>query len=73
MLKLPIYNQKELKLAFEFGLILSEVAKDRDVKLTKEMSTQAQYILINELKTRGFKKTSLDFVPLILAVFEINK
>lgn len=69
MIKLPT-GKKALLLAFEFGLILSETAKSRKVKLNKEIVERAEAILIKELKTKGFKKTALNFVPLVLASFE---
>ena len=70
MIKLPIYGNKTLRLAFEFGLVLSEVAKQSNVELTKEITARAEKVFINEINTKGFKKTALNFVPLILAVFE---
>jgi hypothetical protein len=70
MIRLPIYGTKTLRLAFEFGLILSEVAKEQNVVLTKDIVARAQSVFINEINTKGFKKTALGFVPLILAVFE---
>lgn len=70
MLRLPIYNSNEVKLALEFGTIVSEVAKANDVKLTKEIMTRAEKIFLNEIRTKGYKKTALSFIPLILAAFE---
>lgn len=70
MIKLPIYGNKTVRLAFEFGLVLSEVAKEKGVELTSVISERAENIFLNELKTKGFKKTALNFVPLILAAFE---
>ena len=72
MIKLPIYGKNTLKLAFEFGLVLSEVAKEKGVTLTPEISGIAEKIFLNEINTRGFKKTALNFIPLILASFEIK-
>ena len=71
MLKLPIYSKKEIQLAIEFGLIISEVAKENNLTLTKEKIAKAEVVFINEIRTRGFKKTALNFVPLILAVLEV--
>jgi hypothetical protein len=72
MLHLPLYNKKELRLAFEFALVLSDVATKMKVELTKELSIKAQEMLINELRTRGFKKTSKEFIPLIMASLEVK-
>ena len=71
MFKLPIYNRKELNLAYEFGVVLSEVAKEKDIKITPAMSLRAEEVIANELKTKGFDNTAKNFVPLILAVLEV--
>ena len=68
----PIYGNKSLKIAFEFGLILSEVAKSKKIKLTKEISIRSENILINELRCNGLEKTALNFTPLILAALELK-
>ena len=70
MIRLPIYGKRTLKLAFEFGLVLSEVAKDKGVTVTPEISSRAEDIFLNEIKTKGLTKTALNFIPLILASFE---
>lgn len=72
MLGLPIYGKKTIKLAFEFGLVLSEVAKEKGVTLTPEISSRAENVFLNEIKTNGFRKTALNFVPLVLASFEVK-
>jgi hypothetical protein len=72
MFRLPIYGNKTLRLAFEFGLVLSEVAKEKGVTITSDISSRAEKILLNELKTNGFEKTALNFVPLVLASFEVK-
>ena len=69
----PLYGKKTLKIAFEFGLVLSEVAREKKVELTSELSIRAEDILIQELADKGFKKTALNFVPLILAALEIKE
>lgn len=71
MFKLPIYNEREIKFAFEFGLVLSETAKEMDKKITPEISIRAEEVIINELKTKGLKHSTLNFVPLVLAVLEV--
>jgi hypothetical protein len=69
--RLPIYGNQTLKIAFEFGVVLSEVAKEKGIALTPEISARAEEILINELRINGLKKTALNFVPLILATLEV--
>ena len=67
----PVYGKRTLRIAFEFGVVLSEVAKERGIELTPETSERAEKILINELKINGLKKTALNFTPLVLAVLEV--
>jgi hypothetical protein len=69
--RFPIYGNKTLKIAFEFGVVLSEVAKEKEIKLTPEISERAEKILINELNTKGLNATALNFIPLILAALEV--
>lgn len=73
MRKLPLYNQKTLRLSFEFGLVLSEVAKEQKISITQEISKRAEDILIQELRDKGFRKTALNFIPLILAALEVKE
>lgn len=66
-----IYGNKTLRLAMEFSLILSEVAKDKKIEITPEIALRSQNIFINEVRTRGLQKVACDFVPLILSCFEL--
>jgi len=66
----PIYGKKSLLFAFEFALVLSESAKDMGVKITPEISARAEEVIINELRINGLRKSSLNFIPLVLAVLE---
>ena len=68
LLRPPVYGNKTLKIAFEFGLVLSETAKTMDVVITPDISLEAEEILIKELKLNGMKKTAINFVPLIMTV-----
>jgi hypothetical protein len=57
-------------IAFEFGVMLSEVAKNKKVTLTKEIVVRAEEILESELKERGPERFALEMVPILLSVFE---
>lgn len=67
---IPLFGTKKLKLAFEFGVIMSEVAKGMNMELTPEMVLRAEEILLNESKT----KSATEFAGLMnacaLAAFE---
>lgn len=69
----PIYGKKTLKIAFEFGVILSEVAQQKKIELTGVISTRAENILIRELRDNGLKKTALNFIPLVMAALEFKE
>lgn len=71
MFKLPIYSNKTVRLALEFGLVVSEVAKERNFTMTPEITKRAEKIFINELKTKSLENIAVNFVPLILACFEV--
>lgn len=71
MKRLPIYGDKTIKLAFEFGVILAEVAHEMKMELTPEISERAENIFISEIRTNGFEKTALSFAPLALAALEV--
>jgi len=69
----PIYGNKTLEVAIEFGIVLSEVAYARGIKLTPEISIKAEEVLIRELRVNGLQKTAINFIPLILAVLGERK
>ena len=71
MKKLPIFGSKTVRLALEFGLVLSEVAKEKDVEITPEITERAEKVFINEIRTNGLESTACQFVPLILSCFEV--
>ena len=71
MKKLPIYGNKTLRLGIEFGIVLSEVAKERKIEMTPEITERAEKIFLNEVRTNGIASTSCQFVPLVLACFEV--
>jgi len=52
---------------------LSEVAKEQKISITQEISKRAEDILIQELRDKGFRKTALNFIPLILAALEVKE
>jgi len=70
MLKIPIYLNKKLLLALEYGVILSETAQARGVKLTPEMVKKMEEIVSNEFKNKSTQKVALEMEPNILSVFE---
>lgn len=72
MFKLPFYGKKKLLLAFEYGVVISEVAKEKGVDLSAEISNRAEEIICKEFDTKGPERLAIEMIPNILAVFETN-
>jgi hypothetical protein len=70
MKRLPIYGDKTLRLSMEFGIVLSEVAKERGIELTPEISQRAEDIFIKEIREQGLKSVACQFTALVLVCFE---
>jgi len=71
MFKLPFYGKKKLLLAFEYGVILSDVAKDRGIPLTPEIVARCEDIIEKEFTSKSSTRVALDMVPNILASMEV--
>lgn len=67
-----IFGRKKLFLAFEYGLLISEVAKEQGVELTPEIVTRAEKMIENEFRNHGPEFLATQIVPLILSVFELD-
>lgn len=74
MISLPFFvlGRKKLFLAFEYGLILAEVAQKQGVELTPEIVERAERMIESEFKSHGPEFLATQIVPLILSVFELD-
>lgn len=72
MLKLPFFGRKKLLLAFEYGVVISQVAAAQGVELTPELIAKAEIMLENEAKTQSETMMATQMVPNILSVFELD-
>ncbi len=72
MFKLPFFGKKKLLLAFEYGVVLSEVAKEMKVEVTKEMSEKAEKMIENEFRNKSATRLSVEMEPNLLSIFETN-
>lgn len=72
-LRLPIYGHKALRLSFEFGVVLSEVAKKINISITPGIMMESEKIIIKELKENGLEKTAVNFTPLIMTMLEEDR
>jgi len=64
------FDDKQLLLAFEYGIVMSDVAKNMKVKLTAEIVSRFEEIIVKEFSTKEYEKVALEMVPNILAGFE---
>lgn len=70
MLNLPLYSNQKLLLSFEYGIILSQVAQERELVLTPEIITRAEEILLAEFKKNNATKLSTEMITNILAMIQ---
>lgn len=72
MWKLPIFGRKKLLLAFEYGVILSQVAQEQKVEVTPEMVKKAEVMIENEFRNKTPTKIAVEMEPNILSIFELD-
>jgi len=70
MINLPIYSDKKLITAFEYGVVIADVAKEQGIKLTPEIIARMEKIIKNEFRKKDWKRVNLDMIVNILASFE---
>ena len=70
MLNLPFYGNKKLRLAFEMGVMLADVAKKENVEVTPELMKRAEEVIVSEFRTQTPTKLALDVIPNLLAIFQ---
>lgn len=71
-IKLPVYGNKKLILAFEYGVMISETAKDMKIDLTPEIIKRAENIILKEFRVKNLERLAVDMLINILATFETN-
>lgn len=72
MIKLPFFGKKKLLLAFEWGVILADVAREQNTKLTPEIMERAEKIIINEFKSKSPSQLAGHMEVILLSIFETN-
>ena len=65
-----IFGKKKLLMAFEFGITISEVAKEMKVEVTPEMVYRAEEILLQECRHSTAESFACNMTGYALAVFE---
>lgn len=71
-IKLPFswYGKKKAFLAFEFAIVLSDVASQMKIEMTKEIVIRAENLLEKELGYRSAEHFSCNMNVYILAILE---
>lgn len=63
---------KKMLLAFEYGVVLHDVARERGVELTPEMIERAEKMIEGEFFSQKSSHLAGNMVPNLLTVFELD-
>ncbi len=69
-LYLDRYNEKKALLAFEFGIVLSDVASQLKIEMTQEIVIRAEKMLEKELRYNSPEEFACQMNVLVLAILE---
>ena len=72
MIKFPFYGKKKLRLAFEYGVTIGDVAKWQNVVLIPKIIERAEEIIISEFSSKSASKVANEMQVNLLAIFETN-
>lgn len=67
-----LYSEQELLLSFEYGLVISESAKEMKVEITPDISRKAEIMIVGEFSSKSSQELADQMIPNILSVFEID-
>jgi len=59
-------------LAFEWGIVLADVAKQQGVELTPAIIERAEKIILNEFRSRTPSELAGHMEVILLSIFETN-
>ena len=69
---IKLFGKNKLLLAFEYGLILSQVAQKQNIEVTPEITKRAEDMITDSFTTSNSEKIAVDMIPNILSIFETN-
>ncbi len=73
MFKLPfIFGRKKLLLAFEYGVVIADVARKMKVRMTPELIKKAEIMLEGEFTSQSATHLATNMTPNILSAFELD-
>ncbi len=70
--KIPFFGKTKLLLAFEYGVVLADVAKQKGVEVTPELVKKAEKVIEQEFKTQSPTRLSVEMTQNLLAIFETD-
>lgn len=65
-------RQKKILLAFEYGLNLSEVAREMKIELTAEHVKRAEEMIVSEFGSQTASFLAGNMMPNLMTVFEFD-
>ncbi len=68
MTKTKIDSIQKIKLAFEYGVVLGEVANDLKKKLNTESIEEAEKMIINEFSSKEISILASEMIPNLLSI-----
>lgn len=69
-MKIPFYGKKKLRLAFEYGLTLSNTMHEMKQELTFDIVSRAEDIMVKEFSTKTASKVACEMTPNLMASIE---
>lgn len=67
-----LFGRSKLLLAFEYGILIADVAKSQGLELTPEIVKKAEIMLEGEARTQTAEHMSVNIVPNLLSAFELD-
>lgn len=66
----PLFGEQKLRLAFEYAITLSDVAKQLNIEITPEIVDRAEGIILKEFTSKSPERVAIEMIPNILAMLE---
>ena len=71
-LKNLFFDKEKILLAFEYGVVLGDVARDMGVSMDPELIKRAEAMIEGEFKNQTASHLSTNIVPNIMTAFELD-
>lgn len=68
----PKYEIEKVRLAFEYGVVMSQVAKEQGIEVTPELVKRAETMIENEFANQTAEFLAGNMTILIMTAFELD-